>query len=410
MRRSWPLTARGTGAVVLALACFAAANQLGLVELVFVGLLLVSLVVAALVAVFAARGRADVTRTVVPAVPDARDEVEVTVRVGARTALPTSGGRWRDTMPEGIEGGGPGTFPAVSSGFSRDDREVVVGYRARVLRRGIHWIGPFEVSSLDPFGIARRTVAQGDLTRLVVTPAVEELVSLAGVAGASGGTLSRATNRLGQGTDDVIARPWAPGDSMRRIHWRASAHRDELMVRQEEQESSPEATIVFDRASGRFSPEATEATGSDSAFEAAVGAVASALARLVADGYTVALVEPDGVPLCDHVEPADAPALEAAMLMLATVQARLDDRLGALSGLFAGETTGPLVLVTGALSQTDAAMLATVGHHSAFPVLLSTAPAPGAFDAASGWTAAVLGRDVADAWRDAVSERLPHAG
>jgi hypothetical protein len=182
------------------------------------------------------------------------------------------------------------------------------------------------------------------------------------------------------------------------------------MVRQEEQESSPEATIVFDRASGRFSPEATEATGSDAAFEAAVGAVASALARLVADGYTVALIEPDGVPLCDHVEPADAPALEAAMLMLATVQARLDDRLGALAGLFAGETTGPLVLVTGALSHPDAAMLAAVGHHSAFPVLLSTAPAPGAFDAATGWTAAALGRDVADAWRDAVSERLPHAG
>ena len=56
---------------------------------------------------------------------------------------------------------------------------------------------------------------------------------------------------------------------MRRIHWRATAHRDELMVRQEEQESTPEATVVLDRGVLRWSPEALRAPGADAGFEAA---------------------------------------------------------------------------------------------------------------------------------------------
>ncbi len=409
MRRVWPLTVRGTGALAIAVACFVAANQLGLVELVWFGVLLLALVIGCAVAVAGARGSAEVMRRIEPAVPDAGEDIRVTAVVTARSARPSAGGAWRDALPEGIGGAAAGVFPPTASGLGRGSREVEIGYDAVARRRGIHWIGPLEVRTCDPFGIARRRTAVGEPTRLVVTPAVVELLSLAGVSGRGEGALERPVNRLGQGADDVIARPWAPGDSMRRIHWRASAHRDELMVRQEEQESSPAATVVLDRALARFSDAALEGAGADAAFEAAISLCASALARLSSDGYAVALIEPDGGALCEPIEPHDAAGLEAAMLVLATVQARLDDRLPALAPLFAGSTTGPLVLITGRLEVVDTTPLATVGHRSSCAVLLAADPAPDAFAAAGAWAAARFDADIAGAWRSAVAERATHA-
>jgi uncharacterized protein (DUF58 family) len=255
------------------------------------------------------------------------------------------------------------------------------------------------VTSTDPFGVARRTVSLGEPTRLVVSPAVVDLPALPGLVGHAGGTVASPANRHGQGTDDVVARPYAPGDSMRRIHWRASAHRDQLMVRQEEQETSPEATIVFDRAASRWSAAAMEHPGSDNAFERAVTVCASVLVRLVQDGYAVEVIEPDATPLCGRIEATDALALEDAMLVLATITARTDDRLPALLDVFAGTTTGPLVLVTGRLGTADAAALVGVAHHSSFPVLLAAAPETGALAAAHGWASAELDEDLAESWR-----------
>lgn len=410
MRRLWPLTVRGTGALILGLACIIAAGRLGLVELVWFGVLLLTLTAASMIVVWAARGRADVTRVIAPRRPVAGGEIDVAVRVLMRTALPASGGRWRDGLSDGLTGDADGVFPTIPSGLSRGEREARVTYSVTAERRGIHWLGSLELTSTDPFGIARRTVALGEPTRVVVTPAVVELPSLAGVPGRSGGADAVRLNRLGQGSDDVIARPWAPGDSMRRIHWRASAHRDELMVRQEEQESSPEATVVLDRGVARWSPEAMESGAADEAFESAVRACASVVARLAHDGYAVDVCDADGALLCDRIDPGDAGGLEAAMLMLATVQARLDDQLLALADLFAGETTGPLIVVTGRLDEADAATLSAVGHHSSFPVLLTTSPGPGALDAASGWAAAQLHDDVSRSWHAAVDRRLGHVG
>jgi len=405
MRRVWPLTARGTGALVLALACFAVANQLGLVELVWFGVLLLVLVAGSLLAVVFGRGRADVARTLTPAVPTAGAEVDVDVRVTVRSSLPTMGGRWRDDLPTGVEGDATGAFPAVASGLSRGDRTAELAYRVTTRRRGIHRLGALELTSTDPFGIARRTVALGELTRLVVTPAVVELPTLPGLSGRAGGAVSSPANRLGQGADDLVARPWAPGDSMRRIHWRATAHRDDLMVRQEEQETSPEATIVLDRGVARWSTAALQHPGADPGFENAVTLCASALLRLVQDGYAVEVAEADGSVLCERVESADAAALEQALLTLATITARPEDRLPALVDVFAGVTTGPLIVVTGRLEVADAVALAPVAHHSSCPVLLASAPAPGALAAAGGWAAAALHDDPIDAWRGVASAR-----
>lgn len=411
MSRAWPLTLRGTGALVLSVACFIAARELGLVELVGFGVLLLALVAACAVTMLVDRRRGEVTRTVTPAAPTAGGEIAVAVHVIPTSALATTTARWHDELPEGMTGDASGAFPAIASGLSRGDRTVELSYRASVRRRGIHQIGPLAVSATDPFGLIRRRAAVGDTTRIVVRPALVDLRAISALQQRAGGTLPISTDRLGQGADDLIARPYAPGDSRRRIHWRASAHRDELMVRQEEQEAAPEATVVLDRAPQRWAPEANETTGADAAFEAAVSACASALARLVRDGFAVALIDTDGMSLCAPVDAADVVGLEQAMLALAEVRAAPFERPAALAELFAGRMTGPLVVVTGYLEETDAAALAPIAHRSSLPMLLAATPDDDVFAAAIGWHASRIGADIdlAEAWESATAERIGHA-
>src|SRR5690349_18156691 len=100
MRRLWPLTVRGTGAAVLAVACFVIANEVGIVELMYFGILLIAVLVASVASLYLTRRTDTVTRSLSPDVATVGRDSLVTVRVGVRTALPTAPGTWRDTVPK----------------------------------------------------------------------------------------------------------------------------------------------------------------------------------------------------------------------------------------------------------------------------------------------------------------------
>src|SRR5690606_10647708 len=157
--------------------------------------------------------------------------------------------------PHTLRGEPEGIFPALGSGLRGDERVLELTYPVSGVHRGIQPIGPLRITATDPFGMARRRHVLGDRTMITVVPTLVPLPAMNTYAGAVGGILHTTTNQVGQGADDLIARPYTPGDSMRRIHWRATAHLDSLMVRQEEQESTPEATVVLDRSVLRYAPE-----------------------------------------------------------------------------------------------------------------------------------------------------------
>jgi uncharacterized protein (DUF58 family) len=413
MRRLWPLTARGTGAVALAVACFVIANEVGIVELMYFGILLVAVLAASVASLYLTRRSDTVIRSLSPDVATVGRESLVTVRVGVRTALPTAPGTWRDTMPKGLSARAQGVFPALGSGLRGAERVVQLSYTVEGERRGIHPIGPLQVTSTDPFGLARRTTVFGERTPVTVAPAVIDLPPLNNFAGEAGGTLHTTNNQLGQGADNLIARPYVPGDSMRRIHWRATAHRDELMVRQEEQESTPEATVVMDRGVLRFSPEAMQAPGADSGFEAAVSACVSVVTRLVHDGYAVEVIDSDGTVLAERIDGGDMTEVEGLVNQFASLTARRDDHLGKLVRVFAGVMTGPVVLIVGRFDPADAEIVAPVAHHSTLALLLAVAPVGDSLERAAdlGWhTAAVDPEgDLAAAWSSAAERGVSHA-
>jgi hypothetical protein len=239
-----------------------------------------------------------------------------------------------------------------------------------------------------------------------------DLPQLASFAGETTGMLHTTTNQLGQGADNLIARPYVPGDSMRRIHWRATAHRDDLMVRQEEQESTPEATVVLDRGVLRWSAEAMQAPGADPGFEAAVSACVSAITRLVHDGYAVEVIDSDGTELAERIDGGDMTEVEGVVTRFATLTARRDDHLPRLTRHFAGISTGPVVLIVGRFDPADAEAIAPIAHHSTLPLLLATAPVGDALERAVelGWRTGVIGpdTDLALAWTAAADRGVSH--
>lgn len=413
MRRLWPLTARGTGALLLAVACFVIANEVGISELMYFGILLLAVLAASAASLYLTRRSDTATRALSPDVATVGRQALVTVRVGVRTALPTAPGTWRDTLPKGLSAAAHGVFPALGSGLRGAERIVPLSYTVTGLRRGIHPLGPLQVTSTDPFGLARRTTIFGERTPVTVAPAVIDLPALNDFAGEAGGTLHTTNNQLGQGADNLIARPYVPGDSMRRIHWRATAHRDELMVRQEEQESTPEATVVIDRGVLRFSPEAMQAPGADAGFEAAVSACVSVVSRLVHDGYAVEVIDTDGSLLAERIDGGDMTEVEGMVTQFATLTARRDDHLGKLVRVFAGVMTGPVVLIVGRFDPADADTIAPVAHHSTLAMLLAVAPVGDSLERATdrGWHAAAVDPegDLAVAWSAAAERGISHA-
>uniref|UniRef100_UPI001EF9E0F1 MFS transporter n=1 Tax=Microbacterium sp. B24 TaxID=95616 RepID=UPI001EF9E0F1 len=250
-----PLTLRGLGALVLAAACGMLAQRFGIAELAYVGALLAAAVVVSAATLYLLPSSARVTRAFSPDVAAAGSEVRVRLTVEIRSSLPTSEARWRDAVPDGVvaastAGAAPdGVLPPTGSAIAGPS-QVEVDYAVRAERRGLRRVGPLALVTTDPFGFTRRRRTVGDTSPLVIVPEIVDLDELHDLPGDAGGSTRSVTDRMGQGADNLIPRTYAPGDSMRRIHWRASAHRDELMVRQEEQETTPEAVVLLDRGAG----------------------------------------------------------------------------------------------------------------------------------------------------------------
>jgi uncharacterized protein (DUF58 family) len=408
MKAFWPLTLRGTGAAVLAIACFILANEAGIPELQYFGMLLVGVLVAALVAVYLIRRADSVVRTLSTVVASVGRTSTITMHVGVRTAIPSAPGKWVDTLPRTLTGSPHGVFPALGSGLRGGERTVTLHYEVRGVKRGVTSIGPLRITSTDPFGLVRRRHIVAGKTEVTVVPAIVDLPALTNNVGEAGGILHSTTSQLGQGADNLIARPYLPGDSMRRIHWRATAHRDELMVRQEEQETTPEATVVFDRSVRRWTSESMKAPGTDEGFEAAVSACVSVVARLAREGYTVHIIDSDGTPLAEPIEGADLGEVDALLVRFAGILSRRDDHLHLLAPLFTGVSTGPVVLIVGRFDAADVEVVAPVAHHSSMPALFAVSPSGDALERAArtGWRVAVIDpeADLARAWV-AVTER-----
>jgi uncharacterized protein (DUF58 family) len=372
------LTRRGGWCLLVAVVCFALAAALSLPALLDATGLLLGLVVLAGIYVLVVAPRARVDRTFAPPVLEPDLGARATLRFVnlGRFALPATS--WRDHVPPGLSGSAAGQLPSVA-GTRRGRTVLVIAYDLSAHRRGRHLVGPLTLDAVDPFGLVRRRHRLAGSSPVVVLPRRRELASLGSLALADDGTGSPAPQHAGNGADDVIARSYLAGDALKRLNWKATAHRGELMVRQEEREVHPHVAVYLD------CDPSTQGTARDRVgaweyapmFEWCVVAAASVTTHLVGEGCIVALRSSDHV--IDRRIGDGHDTLADAMLDLAVAEpGELDDQV-----VQPPERT--VVLVTGHLDSMRAAhWIRVLGRATSVHAFVSENSRPEAIDRLAG--------------------------
>ncbi|SDC29968.1 DUF58 domain-containing protein [Actinokineospora iranica] len=229
-----------------------------------------------------------------------RAEVVLSVRSTGR--LPTVGLLVSDGVPYALGG-----KPRFLIDHLPRHGGTQLRYAVQPMLRGIQQIGPLKATVTDPFGLAEFERELAHTSRLVVVPRV---VALSGVPGGSGlGSGDDGSVRLnaGQGDDDAVVRPYRQGDDLRKVHWRSTAKRDEMMVRVEESPWRGGTTVLLDRRVYGH-----RGSGANSSLEWAISFAASVCVQLHRHGHPIRLVTETGSVLVN--DSGDAGHSDNAML------------------------------------------------------------------------------------------------
>lgn len=336
------LTIRGRCLVAAGLAAAACALALDERDLLRVGVFVTAMPVLALIVSRHGHHGLTATRRIVPDRVPVGTETSVRLRVGRRGRIAVANFELVDGVPRGL-----GARPRFVLSMVGRASNTVLEYPIRPRLRGIHSVGPAIMRVSDPFGLSEFEREMAGHNRLIALPRVVPLSGLPTGAGLGSGEEGYVRSRTGHGEDDSTVRQYRHGDDMRRVHWKTTARRDELMVRVEEHPWWGGVTVLLDRRAA-----AHRGRGAKSSLEWAVSAVASIGAHMHRYGQMVRVVTEDGQVLSDgggvHVDDHDNEILLDALSVVQPVAQR-DLRWGADPAggreLIAvlGETTPPAV-------------------------------------------------------------------
>ncbi len=231
---------RGWGLAAASAVLAVAGRATGLVELVTAAAAGAVLVAGAMAYVRLARVGLDVSRILRPprTHAGAAANVEITVRNTTARDSPTVG--LHDPFDHGRRWARFGLAPLPPG------QTVRSAYELPGQERGVYDLGPLEVRLEDPFGLASRTVAASPVTTLVVYPRIELLDPLpAGPDERRSRFLPLAAGAAVDG-ELYALREYHVGDDLRRVHWRSTAKRDEVMIRHDDVPLQDATTVMLD--------------------------------------------------------------------------------------------------------------------------------------------------------------------
>jgi len=181
--------------------------------------------------------------------------------------------------PTSLPGGLPGR--AISLGPNRERSWLV---RAPLTRRGHFRVEPLQIRTGDPFGFFESSAAVGQGVTVVVYPRIERLPFWRLPAADLEGSHA-SPQRTHQTTPLAMAvRPWAPGDSMNRIHWKTTARHGEIQVKEFDLEQTADAWIFLD-----LERTIQAGRGDESTTEAAIRVAAAVTDRAILENRAVGL-------------------------------------------------------------------------------------------------------------------------
>ncbi|MGZ4431438.1 MAG: DUF58 domain-containing protein [Gaiellales bacterium] len=137
----------------------------------------------------------------------------------------------------------------------------------------------------DPFGLSEAVIPLERTDTLLVYPRVYELDGLFTDSGSAGGDDGRSLLHRTAGYDLHSIRDFQQGESLRRVHWRSTAKRRKLMVKELTEQPRDEAAVLLDC-------DETAVAGSppDTSFDAQVRVAASIMNSLAGSGQRCSLV------------------------------------------------------------------------------------------------------------------------
>jgi uncharacterized protein (DUF58 family) len=173
------------------------------------------------------------------------------------------------------------TVPSLASGAEHDDLFAIP-----TARRAVIVVGPVRSVRGDPFGLARRSVRWTRPVELFVHPL---LVSL---AGASAGLLRDLEGQASRDLSDSdlsfhALRDYVAGDDRRYIHWRTTARRGSLMVKQFEDTRRTQTAVALSTDLRDYAD--------DDEFEMAVSVVASIGVQTIREERQLAVLAGPGM-------------------------------------------------------------------------------------------------------------------
>jgi uncharacterized protein (DUF58 family) len=121
-------------------------------------------------------------------------------------------------------------------------------YQARLAHRGMYELGPLQISSRFPLGLMERVIEVGEVQRLVVLPQVGRLLpEWHRAISYNNQIVEQPRSRKGSFDDEFHQlREYRTGDNPRAIHWRTTARRNALMVREFHQNRDQDLLLALD--------------------------------------------------------------------------------------------------------------------------------------------------------------------
>jgi uncharacterized protein (DUF58 family) len=205
----------------------------------------------------------------------------------------------------------------------RGDRRFFGSYVLRALPRGRYPFGQARAILEDPFGLERAEVQLAGGGALLVYPRLVELDRLFSETGAHSPDGRRLLLRRPSGFELHSVREYEHGESLRKVHWRSTARRGQLMVKDLEDSPRDEVAVLLDADAGAVAGES---------FDVQVRAAGSILHAHVRRGRRSALVVNSALSEAQRVHSSDGD-WRRALELLASVEPTGRSPLATLLGV-----------------------------------------------------------------------------
>lgn len=354
------LTGLGWALVFAALALTLTGIFTSLNELLWIGVFLIALPIASWVILWATTPQLNVRREAMPSRVAPHTAIDVTLNVPKRSTFQPY--LCEEQLPKSI--GRMQRF--VVAGFGSSGK---VRYEVRPQQRGVWQLGPLDIFVRDYFGLSQRRWREPATGAITVFPEVLD-ASLTNGSGAGHGSREMMSGGVANhGTPDNTVRAYRRGDDRRRVHWRSTARRGELMVRNQSKTTPLVAAIVLDIGTSN------QATADEiQAMERRISAAASAAVCLAQAGWQVDVVT--GGPVINAASGDEAEIVQL-LTGMAQIQAGGHDAFhAALASAREVQSASLSLLFVGAVRTQDMRSLRSYCLHASAGCAAIQAPDP----------------------------------